>query len=200
MRGLPGSSQFSKSSITFDQRNGHPSATAIERHPIGVFAGSSPESAGQKVMWVYATVVHRDDGSIITLSGTRETESDAIAAEASFSSREALPPPAEEPAAPTLKRDKKTQAVERAKSYLESGAISKKGLVRQLEYEGFSRADAKFAVKYLAPDWDEEAVEAAENYVRFESFSKKSLIELLTTKELFTSPQAKLGARAVGFY
>lgn len=45
-------------------------------------------------------------------------------------------------------------AVRTAKSYLSYTAFSRKGLIQQLEYEGFSTVDATFAVDSIAVDWN----------------------------------------------
>lgn len=59
--------------IEFALRNGHPSATTI-------FSLANSE----RTIWCYAVVVYQDDGDTFSLAGLRETESEAIAAEASF--------------------------------------------------------------------------------------------------------------------
>ena len=92
-------------------------------------------------------------------------------------------------------------AVKKAESYISLAGFSKEGLIEQLEFEGFSTADAKFAVNYLedtgAVDWKEEAVEKAESYMEISSFSRSSLIEQLEF-EGFTSAQAEYAADQVG--
>src|SRR6478609_7343112 len=42
------------------------------------------------------------------------------------------------------------QAVNQAESYLEMTAFSRKGLIKQLEFEEFSKADAKYAVDHIS--------------------------------------------------
>lgn len=92
-------------------------------------------------------------------------------------------------------------AVEKAESYIDMTGFSKEGLIDQLKFEGFSTADAEFAVNYLedtgAVDWNEEAVQKAESYLEFSSFSRSGLIEQLEY-EGFTSAQAEYAADEVG--
>lgn len=90
------------------------------------------------------------------------------------------------------------EALEAAKSYLRSGHFSKAGLIEQLssEYgEGFSRADARWAVAQTHANWNAEAVEAAKSYLRSGHFSRASLIDQLQSEygENFTHAQAVYG-------
>jgi colicin import membrane protein len=88
-------------------------------------------------------------------------------------------------------------AVEKAESYLDFTAFSKTGLIKQLEFEGFSNADSVYAVENITVDWNEQAVLKAESYLEFSSFSKQGLIDQLKF-EGFTPEQAAHGAAAVG--
>jgi hypothetical protein len=90
------------------------------------------------------------------------------------------------------------QAVRKAESYLGYTAFSRKGLIKQLVFEGFSKADATFAVGAVAPDWNEQAAKKAQSYLDYSSFSRRSLIDQLVY-EGFTQAQAKYGAKAVGY-
>ena len=48
--------------------------------------------------------------------------------------------------------------------------------------DGFSTADAKFAINYLQPDWHQQAVDAAQGYLQMGSgFSYESLLQQLTS-------------------
>jgi SOS response regulatory protein OraA/RecX len=83
-------------------------------------------------------------------------------------------------------------AVEKALSYLEYSAFSKKGLVKQLKYEDFSSEDSEFAVDYIEADWFEQAAKEAEGYLDYSSFSRKGLIKQLIY-EGYTEEQAVYG-------
>ncbi len=89
------------------------------------------------------------------------------------------------------------QAVRKAESYLSFTAFSRQGLIGQLQYEGFSREEATFAVDHIDVDWMEQAAKKAQSYLDMSSFSRASLIKQLKY-EGFTNEQAKHGADAVG--
>lgn len=105
-----------------------------------------------------------------------------------------------EPAKPVT-NDKETlaqkNAIKSAESYLGFSAFSKSGLIKQLEYEGFSNADASYAVGSLKVDWKEQAFKSAESYLEFSSFSRKGLIEQLQ-HEGFTKEEAEYGVGKTG--
>jgi Host cell surface-exposed lipoprotein len=87
-------------------------------------------------------------------------------------------------------------AVESAKTYLNTQAFSKKGLIQQLSSDagdGFPRADAVFAVNHIDVDWNEQAVKSARQYLDTQSFSRSALIEQLSSSsgEGFTLAQAQ---------
>jgi Host cell surface-exposed lipoprotein len=87
---------------------------------------------------------------------------------------------------------------ESAENYLDTMAFSRKGLIKQLssEYgEGFSRADAIYAVDHIDVDWYGQAAKSAENYLDGQSFSRSGLIEQLESEygEGFTHAQAVYG-------
>lgn len=84
-----------------------------------------------------------------------------------------------------------------AEAYLDYTAFSRSGLVKQLEYEGFSAADAEYAVSHITVDWTAQADASAKAYMAYSSFSRKSLIAQLVY-EGFTPEQAAHGATSVG--
>jgi hypothetical protein len=104
------------------------------------------------------------------------------------------PPPA--PVVPELTMSQE-QAVGSATSYLEYSAFSRSGLIGQLEFEGFSTADATFAVDHITVDWNEQAAKSAKSYLEFSNFSRSGLIDQLVF-EGFTTEQATYGVDQVG--
>lgn len=113
-----------------------------------------------------------------------------------------------EPAAPATKSPKpeksepdmtagQANAVRSADNYLDTAAFSMKGLIKQLEFEGYSKADATFAVKAIKPDWDEQAAKSAENYLSISGFSRDGLIKQLMF-EGYTREQAEYGTDKAG--
>lgn len=89
-------------------------------------------------------------------------------------------------------------AIKTAQSYLRVSSFSRKGLVDQLRFEGYTSDEAVFACDYLEPDWYAEAAEAAAAYLRVSSFSRQGLIDQLMF-EGFTEDEAAYGASAVGY-
>ncbi|GAA2242267.1 hypothetical protein GCM10010401_13920 [Rarobacter faecitabidus] len=87
-------------------------------------------------------------------------------------------------------------AVDKAESYLEYSAFSRSGLIDQLEYEGFTKKQAKFAVDYIDVNWKQQAVDKAESYLDSSSFSRSGLIDQLEY-EGFTKKQATFGVEHI---
>jgi hypothetical protein len=90
------------------------------------------------------------------------------------------------------------EALESAKSYLELKGFSRAGLIGQLTSsygEGFSRADAVWAVNHAHANWNAEAVQAAKSYIEMGGFSRARLIDQLQSPygEHFTHAQAVYG-------
>ena len=98
-------------------------------------------------------------------------------------------------------------AVKEARSYLNTMAFSRKGLIEQLSSEfgsEFPLADAEFAVNYLEKnnevDWNFQAAKSAKEYLATQSFSCNGLIEQLSSDfgGKFTQAQATYGANQAG--
>jgi hypothetical protein len=90
-----------------------------------------------------------------------------------------------------------------AENYLAYSAFSRAGLIKQLssEYgEGFSKADAIYAVNHINVDWNEQAAKSAKNYLDNGAFSRQGLIEQLSSAygEGFTYAQAVYGVSQAG--
>lgn len=84
-----------------------------------------------------------------------------------------------------------------AASYLSFMAFSRSGLIDQLEYEGYSTADATYGVDAQNADWNEQAALKAEEYLDFMSFTRSELIDQLLY-EGFTQSEATYGVNQVG--
>jgi hypothetical protein len=84
-----------------------------------------------------------------------------------------------------------------AGNYLALTAFSRSGLIEQLEFEGFSTADATYGTDAQNADWNAMAAKAAKNYLTLMAFSRSGLIEQLQF-EGYTAAQAAYGATAVG--
>ncbi len=105
-------------------------------------------------------------------------------------------PPATEAPAPAESVSQQN-ARQKAADYLDFSAFSRQGLIEQLEFEGFSNADATYGVDALSVDWNEQAAKKAADYLEFSSFSRNGLIEQLVF-EGFTQAQAEYGVSTTG--
>lgn len=88
-------------------------------------------------------------------------------------------------------------AVRDAKSYLDYTAFSRQGLIDQLEYEGYSNADAAYGADHSGADWKEQAEKSAKSYLDYSAFSRQGLIDQLEY-EGYTHEQAVYGADGAG--
>ena len=88
-------------------------------------------------------------------------------------------------------------ALLKALSYLKSSAFSAKGLIEQLQFEGFSKEDATLAVSMCGADWNEQAALKAKSYLKHQAFSHSGLVEQLVF-EGFTQEQAEYGVSSTG--
>jgi len=126
------------------------------------------------------------------------------ASTAPASTAPASTPASSAPTAPAMSAADQ-QAVDAAQSYLSLGSgFSAESLFKQLTSsygDGFTSAQANFAISYLHPDWYQQAVEAAKSYMSLGSgFSRDSLIQQLTSSygDGFTYRQAEYAVNQVG--
>lgn len=83
-------------------------------------------------------------------------------------------------------------ALKSAQNYLSVMAFSYRGLVEQLEYEGYTTSEAEYAADNCGADWNLQAVKKAKEYLSVMSFSRDGLIKQLEY-EGFTNSQATYG-------
>ena len=88
--------------------------------------------------------------------------------------------------------DGQAGALRRAEQYLTYDAFSCSGLKEQLVSNGFSEADASYAVDHCGADWNEQAAIKARAYLEYSAFSEDGLIDQLLY-EGFTLEQAQYG-------
>jgi hypothetical protein len=88
-------------------------------------------------------------------------------------------------------------AIASAENYLDFSAFSRKGLIEQLKFEGYSIKDATYAVDAVSPNWNEQAAKAAKDYLDYSSFSRSGLIDQLEF-EGYTTKQATYGVNQTG--
>jgi hypothetical protein len=88
-------------------------------------------------------------------------------------------------------------AIASAEDYLSFMAFSRSGLIAQLEFEGFTTAEATLAVDSIDVSWRDQAWKSAEDYLDFMPFSRSELIDQLIY-EGFTPEQATWGVDKTG--
>ncbi|MCX6430861.1 MAG: Ltp family lipoprotein [Actinobacteria bacterium] len=82
-----------------------------------------------------------------------------------------------------------------AKDYLSSSAFSRSGLIKQLEFGGFSTSDATYGVDAVNADWNDQAAKSAKDYLDSSAFSESGLVKQLEFSG-FTTVQATFGVNA----
>ncbi|ERJ00624.1 MULTISPECIES: Ltp family lipoprotein [Eubacteriales] len=88
-------------------------------------------------------------------------------------------------------------ALSTAKSYLSISDFSHKGLVEQLEYEGFSHEEAVYGADHCGANWNAQALKGAKSYLEVAAFSQKGLAQQLQY-DGYTGEQAAYGAANCG--
>ena len=89
-------------------------------------------------------------------------------------------------------------ALKSAKNYISTMPFSYTGLIKQLEFEGYSNEEATYGADNCKADWNLQAEKAAKNYLDLMSFSRQGLIDQLIF-EGYTQEQAEYGATAAGY-
>ena len=89
------------------------------------------------------------------------------------------------------------KALDKANEYVDTLPLSRKGLIKQLEYDGYTTDVATYAADNCSANWNKEAKEMAEQYMDSTTYTYKDMVQQLET-EGFTKEQAKFGAKAVG--
>jgi len=84
-----------------------------------------------------------------------------------------------------------------AANYLSYSSFSRQGLIKQLEYEGYSRSDAVYGVDAQVVNWKEQAAKKAASYINTMPFSYAGLLKQLIY-EGFTEEEANFGASSTG--
>lgn len=104
-------------------------------------------------------------------------------------------PPKSEPE--SVESVSQANARETAADYLDYSGFSRKGLIGQLKFEGYSKADATYGVDSLDADWNQQAARTAQDYLDYDAFSRAGLINQLVF-EGFTHSQAAYGVTQTG--
>ena len=89
-------------------------------------------------------------------------------------------------------------ALRSAREYLSFSAFSYTGLIKQLEYEGYSTEEATYAADNCNANWNLQAAKSAKEYLDMSSFSRQELINQLIY-EGYTQEQAEYGVTQNGY-
>ena len=89
-------------------------------------------------------------------------------------------------------------ALATAKDYLSIMPFSYTGLIKQLEFEKYSHAEAVYAADNCGADWYKQAALCAKDYLEIMSFSRQGLIDQLIY-EGYTKEQAIYGVEQNGY-
>ena len=89
------------------------------------------------------------------------------------------------------------KALDKANEYVDTLPLSREGLIKQLEYDGYTTDVATYAADNCSVNWNKEAKEMAEQYMDSTTYTYKEMVQQLEA-EGFTKKQAKFGAKAVG--
>ncbi len=171
----------------------HPTSPTTNKKRLGALAAGVLLALSGAALWsatAVATAGPGEAGSSVRLAGAvTSTEEHTEPHVRAFSGP--MVPLA--PASTVSQRN----AVRSAEEYLDFAAFSREGLIKQLEFDDFSTADATFAVDHITVDWNEQAAKAAEGYLDFSGFSRGGLVAQLEF-DGFTPSQAAYGATAAG--
>ena len=88
-----------------------------------------------------------------------------------------------------------SNARRKAASYLSYSSFSRSGLIKQLEFEGFSNADATYGADAQNASWNKQAEKKAASYLSYSAYSRTGLIKQLEF-EGFSNSEATFGTDA----
>jgi hypothetical protein len=142
---------------------------------------------------IIGNALNSGDGAPTVSSPTSEETSTDVA-EGGVTPGESPEPEAETPP-PSDETPGESNARESASSYLNFSNFSRTGLIDQLEFEGFTPAEAEYGVDAVGADWNEQAAGSAESYLDFSAFSRSGLVDQLEF-EGFTAAEAEFGVAA----
>ena len=151
--------------------------------PIDIPIPSIEKSGTSPTMWKVieggATIQIEDDGSFSLLNVSGNTKCVAQW---------------DKPASPDEQK-----ALDKALSYLSFSAFSRSRLIEQLEYSGFSTAEATYAADNCGADWNGQAArEAASALEKDPGKTERSLMSWLETMK-FTESEAEYAIKSMGY-
>lgn len=148
-------------------------------------------STGTKT-WSVSGACSLKSGKVTTKSSGSCTVKLSIKAKGKFTGKTASKKFTIASSAPLNETVSQSNARKKGASYLKSSSFSRTGLIGQLEFEGFSNADATYGADAQNADWNAQAVLKGASYLKTSSFSRSGLVEQLVF-EGFTDAQAEDG-------
>lgn len=136
--------------------------------------------------------------SLLTLAGCTPSSLDDVGVTESTTASAkpgAVTSEKSKPSAPkTLLTREQKRAKGSAENYLDMAAFSRKGLIKQLKFEGYSEKASTVAVDALHANWNAQAARKAGEYLGMNNFSRSALRGQLEY-EGFTAKQAAHGVK-----
>ncbi len=166
--------------------------------PTTVYATSaiaSSNSTGTKT-WSVSGSCTLKSGKITTRSSGSCTVKLAIKSKGKFTSKTASKKFTIVSSAVSNETVSQSNARKSGESYLKFSSFSRSGLIKQLEFEGFSNSDAVYGTDAQKADWNSQATKSAAGYLKSSSFSRSGLVEQLVF-EGFTDAEAEFGVAGV---
>ena len=149
--------------------------------------GSSKPWFKKKRIWALAIV------GIFIIASAASQDGDSTTTSSETVAEESVESPSESMDETTGQKN----AVRSAENYLDTAPFSKKGLIKQLEFEDYSTEDATYAVDAITVDWNEQAAKSAKNYLDISPFSRSGLFKQLEF-EGYTTEEATFGVDQAG--
>jgi len=137
-----------------------------------------------------------EDQKTYPLPDSSNSESDTTS-QSSTSTQTEKPTESQTPPVENTATTGERNALKKAQSYINSIPFSHDGLIEQLEYNGFSNAEATYGADNVGADWNDQALKKALSYIDTMPFSYTGLIEQLEYNK-FTHEQALYGADNCG--
>ncbi len=154
-------------------------------------AVASSNSTGTKI-WSVSGSCTLKSGRITTKSSGSCTVKLVIKTKGKFNNKTASKKFTIAGSAPSNETVSQSNARKSAASYLKYSSFSRSGLIKQLEFEGFTIADAVYGTDAQKADWNRQAAMTATGYLKSSSFSRSGLVKQLVF-EGFTDDQAEFG-------
>lgn len=148
----------------------------------------------KKRYWLLAFFVISAIGSAISDGDSSKSSTKSV--NSSVSNTDNNSASTQETSAPKETTSQKN-ARSKAETYLDVLPFSRSGLIKQLNFDGFSNSDASYAVDAITVDWNQQSALKSKSYLDIMAFSRSGLITQLLF-DGFTQSQAEYGVSTTG--